>query len=209
MKKLNVIMTSLLLAGSSFVFSQEDVKKEKQSIEERASQKLDKLDEEVDLTNEQRKKIAIINSNYVARLETIRSNETLVKEEKKNQSKSLKKQWREDVKSELTEAQIKKLKANREKGKPSPEERAKKRVEKIGEIIELDQYQKADLEALHMETAQKMHDIKSSPDLDDETKKVKVKEVKEASKDSMQEILSEEQLNKLKEHHKQKRSEKK
>ena len=37
----------------------------------------------------------------------------------------------------------------------------------------------------------------------------KVKEVKEASKDRMQEILSEEQLNKLKEHHKQKRSEKK
>ena len=209
MKKLNVIMTSLLLVGASFVFSQEDAKKEKQSIQERASQKLDKLDEEVSLTNEQRDKIAIINSDYIARLETIRSNESLEKEEKKNQSKSLKKQWREDVKNELTEAQIEKLKANREKDKPSPEERAKNRVEKIDEIVDLDQYQKADLEALHIETAQKMHDIKSSPDLDDETKKAKVKEVKEASKDRMQEILSEEQLNKLKEHHKQKRSEKK
>jgi hypothetical protein len=209
MKKLNVIMTSLLIIGASFVFSQEDVKKEKQSIEERASKKLDKLDDEVDLTSEQRDKIATINSDYVTRLETIHSNESLEKEEKKNQSKSLKKQWREDVKNELTEAQSEKLKANREKDKTSPEERAKHRIEKIDEIVDLDQYQKADLEALHIETAQKMHDIKSSPDLDDETKKAKVKEVKEASKDRMQEILSEEQLTKLKEHRKQKKSEKK
>ncbi len=77
--------------------------------------------------------------------------------------------------------------------RPSPEERAEKRTEKMAEKLGLDDYQTAVLSDLNLATAQELQNIRNS-ELEREEKKEAAKSVKENYLVEMENLLTPEQF---------------
>lgn len=96
-----------------------DVKKVEQAREERAEDLVNKLDEQVKLTSEQRVKALEIAKKFIAEKNAIKSNTSLTEEEKEAQIRVLKKTQKAEMHKMLTPEQNEILKAKMEEKKSS------------------------------------------------------------------------------------------
>lgn len=72
---------------------------------------------DMNLTADQKSKLASINSEFRTKMQALQSNTALSKEQKKEQMKQLQEAHKANLKTVLTQEQIQKMEAGREKGK--------------------------------------------------------------------------------------------
>lgn len=200
MKNLKVVALGIALISNTLVFSQ---KQTKMSVEEKADKITNKLTEELDLSSNQTNEVKSLNLETISEQRKIRSNNSLSKEEKKNQTKALRKMQKEKLNSILTEEQMTKLKELRvdKKGKKkniSPAEKASKMTAKLDETVTLSPSQKNEVKAVNLHAVVEMNKIKKDESLSEEDKKMALKNVRKQKKEKIKSILNKEQLSKLK-----------
>ena len=86
------------------------IKQERKTKHEAYSKaRMEKMTERLNLNTEQKGKLSTLRSGMSEKIKTIRSNESLSQEQKKDQMQELKKARKEELKSILTEEQFKKM----------------------------------------------------------------------------------------------------
>ena len=101
----------------------------------------------------------------------------------------------------LTTDQKAQLQKQRAEAREKQKEMGKEREEKMKSQLGLTDDQSAKLQANRKEMGDKMKAIRENKSLSDEQKKEQFKELMKSQKDKMKSILTEEQLNKMKEMH--------
>lgn len=86
-----------------------------------------------------------------------------------------------------------------EKEKKSPEERAKHMTEKMAEAFEIEGEKKDKLEAINLEFVNNIMEVKKDSTIKKEAKKEKIQTIAEKRHEALEDILTEDQLKKLKE----------
>lgn len=199
MRLLRFAVVGFCLIGLT-AFGQETTK----SPEEKAENRINKLDEHVDLTDKQREKIEALTIDLIESTRKIKMDESISEEVKKSQIKALRDEHKEALKEILTEEQIAKLEELREekkeeKRKKTLEEKMRAKTDRMTEELGLTPQQDADLYRLNIKVAQKIRAIKEDPDMSDEKKKEFIQGNKQDYKNVLSTILTEEQMKKFEE----------
>jgi hypothetical protein len=197
MRLLRFAVVGFCLMGMT-AFGQEEAK----TPEKRAEVRINKLDEQVDLTDKQKEKLQALSVDFITSQQKIKADETITDEVKKSQIKELRQKHKEAVKEILTEEQIAKLEEIRkqkkeEKRKKTLEEKMRAKTDMMSEKLELSEEQDEKLYVLNVKVAQKIKAIKEDPDMTDAKKKEFIKGNKEDYMRVLGTILTEDQMKKF------------
>jgi hypothetical protein len=217
MKILKFAIVGLIAFGGVNAFAQEEetvateeVTTEKEVKKNKAEHKLNKMAEELELSDEQMVKAKAIVDKFAQRRQKIKADETTTDEVKKSQMKELKKLQKEQLRAILTEQQIVKLdQLKTERKEKSLEERADAKTEKMAEKLGLTPEQKERVKVLNRKVAQKISAIKKDESMTDEKKKEFIKGNMKDHKNVMKQILTEEQFTQYEEWIKARKAKKK
>jgi|SRR5690554_40981 len=197
----------LILGTINFSIAQEEVKFKK--VEKKAVQKrhLHQPMSTLDLSEEQKVKIEQIRETYKKKLDAVKADTTLIEEERRSTYQTLRKEQGEEIRSVLTEDQKIKLKAQRIERKPnlkyqrlSSDEKAVQYVERMDKVVSLEDAQKEKLTIIYKNHYEKKQEIWKNSNLTEEAKKAEFKKIKEAKKESVSKVLTEQQIEALKKH---------
>lgn len=196
MKKINVLLVSLLMTGSILAQNEEP----KKTAEERAQVMTENLANKVELSDEQKTRIEAINEQYIAEIRTIKADESKGEDQKKEAIKEVRKNWKDSVSEELTEEQRTKLKeARAEKPQLTTEQKAEKRAQHLTQELELNEEQSKQVLDLSLSMAKKMEATKADSNLSEDQKKQLFKDNRKEFRDSLSTILTPEQMEKYEE----------
>ena len=172
--------------------------------------------QKLNLTDAQKEQFKTQRESFRKQMEELKKNDNITVKEWRSRMETLRKDQKTKMQSILTneqKAQIEKMKAEH---KAMNEIDAKARMEKMKIHLGLTDEQAAKMKKSHTEMAEQMKSLREDDKMDSEKKKEKMKELMEKQKEQMKSILTEEQMKKLQEDHKQgpggmhgKRSEKK
>lgn len=201
-KKMFVAAMAMLVLASGSLFAQKGAKMPRgEKPEMKIEQKMERLTEELDLTETQSAEMTVIlKESQKSKLEIQEKYPELASEKK--EMKALKDYKREQFKSILTEEQLKLMK---ERKKSSSEKKeggkkgkdAEKKMAKMKSELNLSDDQVAEITKLDAEMESKREAIKKKyPQI--EEAKTEVKSLKKATNSKIKEVLSEEQYEKYK-----------
>src|SRR5690554_6087043 len=133
MKKIKLILLSMVVFAGTTVFAQEQKLEEQQTTSKQTlskqtltkEQRMEKLAKELDLTEEQAEQMGKVNEAYSTEISKVRSDESLSDEAKKEAMRSLRMEQQANVAEILTEEQNQKLKEIKENAKAKHLERRK------------------------------------------------------------------------------------
>lgn len=202
MRILKFAFVGLIAVGGVNVYAQEgseSVKTHVNSKEEKAEVKLQKLTDELNLTEEQQAKAKDLSDRFITRSTKIKADESITDEVKKAQLKAERKAMKEEFTALLDDSQKEKLKELKSDNKKSLEERAKKKTERMTEELGLNETQSENLYNLNLKVAQKIKAIKENAEFSDEKKKKFIKGNKKDYKTVLSSILTAEQMTKFEE----------
>lgn len=198
MKKVSILFASLVISLSSL--AQEG---HKHSPEERAAHMTEKLTTELGLSPEQKTAIEGINAKYLSEMQSVKNNDELQEDQKREASKELRKNWKESVKAELTEEQKAKMEELKEERKEmqklTPAEKAEMKTAKMKEDLGLSEEQTQQLRELNRKVADKIEAIRSDENMSPEKKKEFIQGNRKDYKRVLSTILTPEQLAKFEE----------
>ena len=155
--------------------------------------------QKLNLTEDQKTAFKTQRENFRKQIVELKKNENITVKDWKEKMETLHKENKTKMENILTKdqkAQLEKMKAER---KEKFQEMAKKRGEEMKTRLGLSADQSAKIEKNRADMQQKMKAIKEDKKLSDEQKREKVKELMKAQKENMKSILTDEQLQKLKE----------
>jgi colicin import membrane protein len=155
--------------------------------------------QKLNLTEEQKAAFKTQRENFRKQMEDLKKNENITVKESKEKMETLRKENKAKMNSILTKDQKDQLAKMQAERKEKFQDMAKKRGEDMKTRLGLTEEQSAKLDKNRTEMKEKMKAIKEDKKLSDEQKKEKVKELMKGQKESMKSILTEEQLQKLKE----------
>lgn len=113
MKPMKLAALAIVFTGTTCVsFAQEH---EKKTPEQRAEKRTEMLNKKLDLSADQKTKVAEINQHAAKEVETIKNNSTLSKEDKKAQLKQLRETKKQELRSVLNSDQQQKFDKIKEK----------------------------------------------------------------------------------------------
>ena len=175
----------------------------------------------LNLSEDQKAKFKAENENFRSQMAELKKNETITVKEWKDRSEKIRKQHKTNIQNLLTPEQKVKMQEMRKEGKARHEEGMKgklenadrrkgmtdlaengdrkARAEKMKAELGLTADQAAKMEANHKALAKNMKAIRENDKLTTEEKKEQVKELHKKQKESLKSILTQEQLQKLKE----------
>lgn len=154
---------------------------------------------DLNLTEEQKAKFKALNAEHRQQLEDLRKQDNITVKESRERMISLQKDHKAKMQSILTAEQKAKMEVRKKEGAERAKEFGKKRGEKMQQDLGLTEQQKSKLAENRKATGVKLKAIREDKNLTDEQKKEKSKELMKAQKESMKSILTEEQLQKMKE----------
>ena len=154
---------------------------------------------ELNLTEDQKAKFKSLNNDHRRQMEELKKMDNITVKESREKMEALRKDHRAKMQSILTSEQKAKLEKNRAEQKARFSERGKERGERMKKELNLTAEQSAKMDVNRKVVSEKMKAIREDESLTDEQKKEKTKEVMKQQKENMKSILTEEQLQKLKE----------
>ena len=200
MKLYRIALVIGICLGAGFSFAQEGegtVKTDKQETrnpQKKGDQKINKLAEDLQLTEEQQAKVREMQENFKVRAKKIKADESTSDEVKKSQMKELKQNKKEQFRAILTKDQIVKLEALKTE---KQEARKEKKVTKLASDLELNEEQQKKVRELIDSFELKAKKVREDESLSDEDKKSQAKELKKNHKEQIKAILTADQLVKL------------
>ncbi len=156
----------------------------------------------LNLTEDQKAKFKSANESFRKQMEELKKNENITVKDQKAKMADIRKDHRSKIQGILTTEQKAQMEKNRAEGKQKREEGMKARGEKMKEKLNLTADQQAKMEANRASMKAEMKAIRENKSLDDAAKKEKMKELMKGQREKMKSILTEEQLQKMKEGHK-------
>lgn len=154
---------------------------------------------QLNLTDEQKAEMKTINEDFRKQFSELQKNEDITVREWKSKMKSIREDHQQKVQQVLTEEQKSKMQKLHQDRKGKFHKRGKHNFDNLKKELNLTPEQESALKQQRTETIQKMKTIKEDKSLSDEQKKVEMKKFREQQQQSLKSILSEEQINKLKE----------
>ncbi len=156
----------------------------------------------LNLTAEQKENFQKLRAEHQQKLADLKKQDNITVKEYRDRMSALKKEQHEKMQSVLTSEQKEQLKKSREEQKVKTEEMMKKRGEKMKTELNLTVDQSAKLDKSRKELGDKMKALRENKTLSDEQRQTQMKELMKSHRDNMKTILTPEQLQKMKEHHK-------
>lgn len=161
----------------------------------------------IQLEDAQKMEVKMIRADYRVKLEAVKKDSLLLEEDKRSTYQQLRKEQSAEIRSVLTEDQKKELKQQRMQRKPnldykrpSADELATRYVERIDEVVTLNESQKAELTSIYKEHFAKRQEIWKNSNLSEENKKAEFQKIKEAKKEKERKVLTEQQVKELEKH---------
>lgn len=158
---------------------------------------------QLNLTDAQKEQFKAQKESFRKQMEELKKNDNITVKEWKTRMEAIRKDQKTKMQGILTteqKAQIEKMKAER---KAMGEIDAKARMEKMKLHLGLTDDQAARMKKSHIEMAEKMKALREDDKMDAEKKKEQMRELMKKQKEQMKSILTEEQMKKLQEEHKQ------
>lgn len=165
-----------------------------------------------DLSADQKLKVEEINTNYARKITTIKSNESIEKEERQKDIKILRKQRRDAINSILTDHQKEEINAYykaKKANKYSPEKTVQNRIIKMDTQLSLSADQKQKVEAILTIYITKNKELKENTALSEEQRKDQFKTLRKEQRQEIAKVLTEEQKEILKQQQIQRKEQKK
>ncbi len=159
---------------------------------------------QLNLTDAQKEQFKTQQESFRKQMEELKKNDNITVKEWKSKAEALRKQHKEQTQLILTKEQKSQLEKMKEEGKVKREALGKERAEKMKTTLGLSDEQSAKMQTNRVKTGEKMKAIREDKSLSDDQKKENMKELHKEQKEFMKSVLTEEQLNKMKElrHHK-------
>jgi Spy/CpxP family protein refolding chaperone len=160
---------------------------------------------QLNLTDAQKEQFKTQKESFRKQMEELKKNDNITVKEWRGKAEALRKQHKEQTQSILTKEQKSQLEKMKEEGKAKREALGKERAEKMKTTLGLSDEQSAKMQTNRVKTGEKMKAIREDKSLSDDQKKENMKELHKEQKEFMKSVLTEEQLNKMKElrHNKQ------
>ncbi len=201
MKKL---ILSALVASMAIGVQAQEIKERKADKPERHEKHPGKREhhdamKQLNLTEDQKAKFKTQNEEMRKKLDELKKNDGITVKESREKMEAIRKEHKEKTQSILTTEQKAQLEKQRTEGKAKHAEMSKDRAAKMKTHLGLTDDQSAKMEKNRTEMAAKMKSLREDKTINDEQRKEKVKELMKQQKESLKSILTEEQLNKMKE----------
>lgn len=215
MKTRNFLATLIAICISlAFSFSQRDHKG--RSLDDRINHRLDKIDEVVKFTGNQRNDVKILLTNLAKKKKDVVCSNELGSEGMKNGMKLVRKEAKEGMKKILTPDQMKLMKEFKKehkdehhgkgkhgkKGKGTVEDRINHQLEEMDAVVKFTGTQRDQMKTLLNDFAKKKKDAFCANELGSDNMKDAMKGLRENKKEEMKKILTEDQLKLWKDHKK-------
>lgn|GEM_PF-1688318 len=191
-----IALFSFCLVGQSFAQSGK-VKKERASVEERATMQTERMAKHLDLTEEQKAQVYEINLNSNKEMDAAMDPNREIVEELHLKRRELNKARREEIKNVLTEEQIAKLDERKGgkrggHGKGDPSARIEKRLGHLTETLDLTADQQEKIRAIMTESAAEAEAILEANGA--EEMHAELKEIRKRTKKDIKNELTPEQV---------------
>ena len=154
----------------------------------------------LNLSSEQQDKLQSMRKEQQQKLSDLQKMDNITVKEYRERMQGLRKEQHEKMQSLLTAEQKDQLKKNREEHKAGMEQMQKKRGEKMKAMLNLTDDQSARMEKNRADMVEKMKAIRENQSYTDMERREKMKEAIKAQHENLRSILTEEQLQKMKEH---------
>lgn len=154
---------------------------------------------QLNLTDAQKEQMKTQRESFRKQMEDLKKNDNITVKEWRSRMETLHKEQKSGMEKILTtdqKAQLEKIKTEQ---KAKHEERMKKGADKMKEHLGLTAEQSAKLEKSTKETGDKIKAIRENKSLSDEKKREEIKEVMKKQKENLKSVLTDEQLQKMKE----------
>lgn len=199
MKK--IILSAIVLAMAFTVQAQETPEKKgdrQHSMDKRKHHRgLDM--QKLNLSEEQKASFKSQNENFRKQMQELKKNETITVGESKSRAESIRKEHKAKIDGILTSDQKAELQKMKAEGREKHADMAKQRGEKMKTELGLTDEQSAKMQSNRKAMGEKMKVIRENNSLTADQKKEQMKELMKQQKENMKSILTEEQLNKMKE----------
>jgi len=189
MKRIKVIFTALLLVSVSTLLAQDAPKK---------GQKLEKLRTELNLSDAQSASLKAIFNESRKDMRTIKQNESLSKEAKKEQMKEVRGRTDAKIQSVLDAEQFARFNEIKAERKAEAKAKRDQKREAYLDEIGLTKDQKVRLLKVKEDSKTRIKSVKQDTSLTDEEKKAQVKQIRAEADEELKQILTTEQYKSLK-----------
>ena len=174
MKALTVLLLSLLLSPITMIAQEAEMK--------RGGEKMEQLEEQLDLTDEQTEQIKELKKKQREEMKTVRG------------------KYKEEMAKILTPEQLQKLEElKKEEVNKKIAEATERQIERMKSVITLTADQEAKIREILTASNTEAADVKMNDSLTDEERKEKLKAIKKASKEKINAVLTPEQVKQIKE----------
>lgn len=158
---------------------------------------------DLNLTEDQKAKFKALNQAHRQEMEALHKQDNITVKESREKMEALRKDHHAKMQSILTAEQKAQLEKRKEEQKAKFSQRGEARQERMAKELNLTPEQSAKMAENRKAMAEKMKAIREDQSLSMEQKKEKSKELMKKQKESMKSILTEEQLQKMKERKKE------
>ncbi|MBC7947675.1 MAG: hypothetical protein H7Y42_07330 [Chitinophagaceae bacterium] len=164
--------------------------------------------DKLNLSDDQKAKVKALNEEHRKQMSDLKKQDNITVKESKEKMESLRKDHHAKFQSVLTSEQKAQLEKNKDARREKGMSRDKDQGQRMKQELNLSADQSAKLDASRKEMSEKMKAVRADNSLTDEQKKEKARGLKKTQMESMKSILTEEQLQKMKEGKKHRRGSK-
>ena len=157
----------------------------------------------LNLTEEQKAKFKKSNEAFRQQMADLKKNENITVKEWREKAESIRNAHKEEVKNILTAEQKTQLQNRRKDMQSKQQDMHKNMAEKMKTNLNLTADQSARLEANHKAMAQEMKKVRENNALTEQQKREQMMELRKKQKETLKSILTPEQLEKLKQGHRE------
>lgn len=153
----------------------------------------------LNLTEAQKEQFKKEREDFKKQMEELKKNDNITVKEWRSRMENMRTEHKAKMDGILTLTQKAQIEKNKEQGKAKQQEYGKKRAEMMKTRLGLTDDQSAKMEKNHKDLMEKMKSLREDKSLSEEKKREQMRELLKNQRESLKSILSEEQLNKMKE----------
>lgn len=205
MKKVILMMVAVAITALTVVQAQEIPERKRGEFRPVHKERMHGKKElaSLNLSEEQKTKMKAMNQDFRKKMEDLRKQDNITVKESREKMEALRKDHQAKFQSVLTAEQKTQMEKDKEARKAKAKEFGEKRQARMKEQLKLTEEQSKKMAEQRKVTSEKMKTIRENAALSDLQKREQVKEVMKKQKEEMKSILTEEQLQKMKENRKQ------
>jgi len=201
MKKLVASLFSVVLIVS---VSQAQDRKERMHHGKRHHKEM--LSKDLNFSEDQKKQLKDINATVGKQMAELKKNDNITVKEYRNRKETIRKEHKQKMQALLTPEQKTKMEKMKEEKLVKAKERNQRQLEGMKTKLNLTDEQVSKLNSSHEAFATKAKEIRSNQSMTSDQKKEQFKALAEKRKEEAKSIFTSEQLEKMKEMHKDRRS---